>query len=317
MQNVEEENFQEIKEFFLDLTGWNKFEGGVLEIATNYATSRYFSQDQIPELIQYANENAQAGIEVHFGPAVRENDLGNTRSNSENILWSTCFWVDIDAPDKTVSAEDQIKAAKNLLNTCIAKLKAYKIEPSYIVESGHGYHLYFIIKRLHCPPVEDWSVIQNALIELADGDRQAKDSTRLLRVPGTRNYKDRDNPVDVRMMSASKRKYVEDDFKQIIVDFTPKVSNPVRTSQSDSKPLGFMPPCIESMLTPGNKPQKGYRHLVRRVVATFLFGEGVSQEDAVSNLVHTGDDSKKVEADVRGVYKTVERVPGRYSVGCK
>jgi len=70
-------------------------------------------------------------------------------------------------------------------------------------------------------------------------------------------------------------------------------------------------------LNPENKPPKGKRHLVRRVAATFLYKEGVSLEDAVKSLMHTGGNPKKVETDVRGIYRILERDPGRYSVGCK
>ena len=80
--------------------------------------------------------------------------------------------------------------------------------------------------------------------------------------------------------------------------------------------MGFTPPCIASLLDPQNKPPLGHRHLVRQIISTHAFKEGRTIEDTIGKVMHTTDDPKKAESDVRGVYKTLERDPERYSVGC-
>jgi len=58
----------------------------------------------------------------------------------------------------------------------------------------------------------------NCLITLANGDHQAKDVGRLLRVPGTFNWKDKENPKKVDIIYESGRVYPEDAFIQLVKD---------------------------------------------------------------------------------------------------
>jgi len=145
----------------------------------------------------------------------------NNQSDRTNVLWTKCLWVEIDSPDKTISSEEKLKAAELLKNNFMSALYPYGIEPSYIVCSGHGFHSYFILKEVHHDTFL-WSPIKEALITLAKGDHQAKDMTRLLRVPGTLNWKDKDNPIPVELVFESDRIYDEDDFKQLVKDHIPK-----------------------------------------------------------------------------------------------
>jgi len=305
--------------FFSRIAGWDKFSDGYIEVVTDYTTSKYFNHEQVEQLIEYSLQMAESGHEVHFGPAVRENDLGSKRSDASNILWCKACWVDIDAPDKTVSKEQQIQATKMLMKELKIKLKEYNLEPSFVVSSGHGYHVYFCLRKCFLGPTDNWTRMQNAVINLANGDRQAKDPTRLMRGPGTYNYKDRDNPKEVKLLYDSGKLHVEDNFKEIIKDHG---SNTVTTNTTDTvtsevKPLGFIPPCIAHLLDPNVKPPLGYRHQVRMILGTFGFHEGWKVDDTVQKTLHTTDDLKKAESDIRGVYSTLESDPARYSVGCK
>jgi hypothetical protein len=135
-------------------------------------------------------------------------------------------------------------------------------------------------------------------------------------VPGTYNYKDRANPKPVQIIYESGKIFATDDFKQLVLDHGPKESAKNVTGQATSKQLGFIPPCIESLLDPQNKPPLGHRHQVRKVISTYAFHEGWPLEDTIQKVMHTTDDLRKAENDVRGVYQVLGRDSERYSVGC-
>ena len=296
------------------ISGYDIFSDGYIELVTDYTTSRYFGHNQVEEAMKFAAEMSQAGKEVHFGPAVRKEDLGVKRSDRTNVLWTKTCWVDIDSPDKKLSAEDKLKAAEKLKNDFIQGLKSYNLEPSFIVCSGHGFHFYFVLQRVNLDTAQ-WAPIQAALIAMGKGDSQAKDVGRLLRVPGTVNWKDRKNPKNVEIIYESDRVYLEKDFLQLVKDYGPK-SAPVTMTSGNKNPLGFIPPCIGHFLDHNTKIELGHRHQVRIVVATFGYHEGWALEDTIQKLKHLTDDPKKSEDDVRGVYEVLQRDFQRYNVGC-
>jgi len=307
----------QIEKFFADITTYKNFAGEMIEVVINLTSSNYFeSTTQIRQLMNFAFQNADAGHEVFFGPAIRKKDLGTKRSDSENVLFVKTCWVDIDSPDKNLSADQKMSAAKKLLDEFVEALKEYNLEPSYVVESGHGYHVYFVLNKFFEPNVLEWQKTQFALVKLAKGDIQAKNVDRLLRVPGTFNYKDKNDPKSVQIINDSGKIFAEDDFRQLVLDHGPKKSVQNVTEQATSRQLGFTPPCISSLLDQQNKPPLGNRHLVRQVISTYAFHEGWAVEDTIQKVMHTTDEPKKAESDVRGVYQVLERDPERYSVGC-
>jgi hypothetical protein len=310
-------DYSQIEKFIADITTYKKFVGEMVEVVIDLTSSKYFeSMSQRKQLIDFAFETADDGHEVFFGPALRSKDLGSKRSDIENIAFVKPCWVDIDSPDKNLPDEEKLKKAKILLDDFVQALKKYNVEPSYIVESGNGYHVYFVLTAFFEPDHPDWEKLQFSLVKLAKGDLQAKNVGRLLRVPGTYNYKDRDNPKQVKIMNDSGKKFALEDFRQLVLDHGPKKSVQNVTGQSTSKQLGFIPPCMASLLDTKNKPPMGNRHQVRQVISTYAFHEGWSIEDTIPKVMHTTDDPKKAERDVRGVYQVLERDPERYSVGC-
>jgi hypothetical protein len=131
------------------------------------------------------------------------------------------------------------------------------------------YHVYFVVRQALEHPNEKWENAQIALINLAKANMQAKDPTRLMRAPGSYNNKDPENPKPVTIIHASDRKYYIDDFRKLAFDHKPKIQK--STKPSGSNALGFIPPCIGSLLDPQRKPPLGHRHLVRQIISTHAF----------------------------------------------
>ena len=132
-------HLEKIEKFIADITTYKEFAGGMIEAVIDLTSSKYFeSTKDIKELVNFAFQNADAGHEVFFGPAIREKDLGNQRSDFKNVLLVKSCWVDIDSLDKDLPADQKLSAAKRLLDEFVENLKGYELERSYIIESGHG-----------------------------------------------------------------------------------------------------------------------------------------------------------------------------------
>jgi hypothetical protein len=313
-------DLSDLKKFFFDISHYKaSVYGGLFEVVIDFTTSRYFdSGNQLDELVQFSIDQANAGHQVFFGPAARNEDLGSTRSTIANVGSCISLWVDIDSPDKELPADQRLAEAKKLLDGFNEQLGKYGIQPSYIVESGNGYHVYFLLKRFCQVPDGDWQNSQNAIVKLAKGDPQVRQPASLLRVPGTYNYKDPDNPKPVKIIERTGNKYDIGDFGLLVMDMVKKYQDrqkTVPTNIGEGK-LGFTPPCIASLLDESNKPPLGHRHQVRQVLSTYAFHEGWEVEDTIQKVMHTTDDPKKAQRDVEGIYKVLERDPERYSVGC-
>ena len=302
------------EEFLENITGWNQWADGFLEIAIDFREARYFDQAHLSEAVAFAREMASSGHDIHFGPAVREKDLGSARSGQDNVFWTKCLWVDIDSPDKSLAADEKRAASKLLLDQFLERLGVYGFAPSYIISSGHGYHVYFVIRRIH-QGLDKWKVMEGAIIAMAQGDSQAKDPGRLLRLPGTFNFKDKDNPKAVEIVGGTGSILDEDVFDPIVKEYGVRPAKTV-IPQRELKPLGSVPPCLSYLLDPGTKVEKGCRHLCRLVLGTFAFHEGWPVEDTIQRVRHFTEDPKKSEADIRGIYEALAKDPSRYSVGC-
>ena len=309
--NYSENDYQDFSKFVTDVTGLTQYDG-YLEVVTDLHTSQYF--DVVSEAYDYSKTMSIEGHEVHYGPALRKNDLGKVRSDRSNLGLIRSFYVDVDAPDKSLPDDVKQQQTMQLLDDFIDRMKGYGIEPSYIVGSGNGFHVYFVLSN-PVTPDDRWAKIEIALVTLAKGDSQVKDPVRLLRVPGTINYKDKSNPKPVKIIFTSSRLYSLADFDKLVQDCC-SVQQPARAPRESVKPLGFTPPCIQHIIKPDTLVPKGYRHQVRLLVGTFGHNEGWPLEDAITRVQHFTEDPVKSEEDIRGVYKILDEDPQKYSVGC-
>ncbi len=82
--------------------------------------------------------------------------------------------------------------------------KALGREPSLVVDSGHGYHIYYILEKV--VDVYEWALIQSKLISSLKGDERVKDPARLLRVAGTINPRYRLFPARCRIVYESEER---------------------------------------------------------------------------------------------------------------
>lgn len=119
------------------------------------------------------------------------NENGNLRHNANTSAFNAVF-VDYDAG----RGPEVIKALSS------------RLPPSAIVETKKGYHVYWLLDRSNgaITDADAWQVVQDAAILVFGGDPAAKNSSRLLRVPGTWHCKDVDAYL-VKLLAFTGRAY--------------------------------------------------------------------------------------------------------------
>ncbi len=141
---------------------------------------------------------------------------------SEDVKWARTFFCDLDYHkemrliealiDGKVTEEDLKREREDFIvqenkvvfidKPALEKVLRHVetkmgMKPQLVIDSGHGYHLYFILKETI--DVEEWYLTQSSLINKLGGDEKTKDPARLLRVAGTWNLKYRSKPVSCRI----------------------------------------------------------------------------------------------------------------------
>jgi hypothetical protein len=105
-----------------------------------------------------------------------------TKRNKANIVETPCLFADVD-PDKIDGTPDRTEMLR--------QIKRLKYQPSIIVWSGSGLHLYWLFKEAVATQ-EHAERIEAALRQVADlvaGDLPVCEISRVLRLPGSHNTK--------------------------------------------------------------------------------------------------------------------------------
>jgi hypothetical protein len=149
-----------------------------------------FPLHKVDDLISLAIEADDDQKDVYIRTTLLKEQLrGNQRGTKDLTHGTSVLWVDLDInPDKGLhSLEDLIEAAKAVDPT-----------PSIVVQSGNGLHVYWCLRE----PLTDIYEIERKTRALA---KDLKGDTgwavgKVLRLPGTHNYKDPNNPSPVQIL---------------------------------------------------------------------------------------------------------------------
>lgn len=140
-----------------------------------------------------ANDASRDGWDAYFGVIPRIRHGGKT---SDTRTVTDVLWADVD--EKHFGSKQQ----------AFWSIASAAIEPSILVDSGHGFHAYWLLDSQ--VPVGYASTAMRGIAKLVGGDAVA-DAARILRVPGTHNHKT-DPAVPVRLLKLSDRRYRFSDF---------------------------------------------------------------------------------------------------------
>ena len=209
-------------------------------------------------------KQAGRGCCISIGVNPRPPDKRKTQSDIKDI---TALWLDIDAKN---FQDGQVEIMQNI--------KDFSLPPNIIVDSGHGYHLYWILEE----PIinrtdEQTNELKQILSSLAGvlrSDSQSNNFDRVLRLPGTINAKDPANPKRCSIVQINQDHYYSledfDQYKnyqyfdsveadQVSLDYEGEETfvdqgNPLQ-AQKNIENLKKISPKIKQMIITGNCPR--------------------------------------------------------------
>jgi hypothetical protein len=131
---------------------------------------KFFALDDFKAIEGFCREHE--GENLYFAVATRNG--GGTKDHIKDI---PAVWTDIDFKDLP---HDEAKK----------KIRAFPLRPTFILESGGGYHAYWMLKEPHTKDdIEAVEALNRAIASSLQGDPAACDASRILRLPDTNNFK--------------------------------------------------------------------------------------------------------------------------------
>src|SRR5260221_1084528 len=187
------------------------------------------------EFDQEITQDSSTGKDIYFGLGLRRpNLLKSQRGKMADIRGLPGFWLDIDLDTQTGAHVAQ-NLPKNL-DQVIEIISDYP-DPTTLVDSGHGIHAYWLFEQVH--PVNSGNMLdyeksleyfQRKIIARAQALGYHVDSTyditRVLRLPGTINYKaGLQKPVTVLDNSGPRYGSINTRLAQCQIDLRQNLSN--------------------------------------------------------------------------------------------
>ena len=143
----------------------------------------------------------------------------NENRSVSNAKYFKSFWIDIDCGEQKARQNKGYITQEEAINALKLFCKDHKLPRPTIVNSGNGVHCYWVMDMEMS--YNEWSPVAETLKGLCQTNNFLIDSAvtanpnRILRVPGTRNYKDKTNPKKVDLWNASTPLKL-DEFKVLI-----------------------------------------------------------------------------------------------------
>jgi hypothetical protein len=237
--------------------------------------------NNIPAILE-ANKYQNA----FFGVATRENGDA-TKQGIDEI---PALWIDSDFKGKDLDETEK------MLQTILD----FPLKYTYVVQSNGGLHIDWRLKE----PLkrEDIPRVEKRLKRLAaalGGDLAATDASRILRIPGTRNYK-YDPAKEVILIEENSDEYNLSDF-----DFLPPVETPI-----EGEPTEHQEDWEKELL---DGVEEGQRSIsITRLAGRYL-SKGLSREEILPILCDVNSrnepplDEEEVETTLDSIIKTHQR----------
>lgn len=189
--------------------------GGKVIARTWYASAARLIE-KLAAMARYA-EGRKAGVFVGVLPRASA-----TAGTSANVLPGLAVWADLDF-DGYLSGEPEARE----------RLSRLPFQPTLIVRTGHGLHVYFVLREPEAPDVLSRL---SARLAYAVGGDHVHDPARILRVPGTMNMKDPAHPVRVEIESwEPSRRYNPSELMEALPE-PPKETTPDPDTEEELPP---------------------------------------------------------------------------------
>ena len=322
------QHFFEIDELF---EKWHEIEPRLLS-ANRKGANIYFGVNPRKELWTAYWRNPEKKV-YHQGFEKREDAVALARTKKggwtgdkpvpegslEYVQTCNCLWLDLDYKGETLTKNSAV-------------LKGLNLQPSIVINSGNGYHLYWLLSEPITPEEARRTVKQ--LIRVMAGDEGTHDPTRILRLPGSQNVKIPGQPLPCTLLRLNpERQYNLSDFdplEDVAAGEVPQKIGKKPGPKSPSTPSKIPTPTRENIRRYGNgyplataladvlSPfwKKSVRHHLAMGLAGMLRREGLAESKTIHIITavaeRAGDDEMTDrETAVKTTYQvSVERCAG-------
>jgi hypothetical protein len=219
--------------------------------------------ETLEELQQIAHEMLQDTFDVYFALASYEDNTAGRTNN--NALHLKSFFLDLDCGlDKPyASQEDALAALKGFI-------KELKLPKPTLVNSGRGIHVYWVLEKEI--PRAEWKPIAESLKALCQKHKLhadpavTADVARILRLPGTLNFKNPDAPLDVQLLMEGSPVSIE------------KIKEVFQYSEDIFSEMGEVPQHLKRGLDPMTKLlMDNHQYKFKTIFKLSLQGKGCAQ----------------------------------------
>lgn len=244
------------------------------------------SIDQLVDALPRSLEE-QGGCNVYFGVCLRSRREGT----KDAIHTVRCLFVDLDAKDLSGGKAEALK-----------RLQDFVLLPSIIVDSGHGYHAYWLFKEAEDIAIaDDIQKIESYLKALATAlgaDLHAAELARILRVPDTFNVKDPVAPLPATVVHFEpERQYNLSDFEFLAF------AEPVKQTPK-ANTTGWIAKAITGL-------HEGNRNATFAKIVGRLHRDGWQPKDILALLIPhaktTGFSEHELEQEVMGLCRRYQQ----------
>lgn len=168
-----------------------------ITVATIDENKKYIQRHfKIEELVENLDKLASLGVNTYISP----NEFYFPKRSAETVRRLNALYADLDLADrykKYSISEEELNIAIEILRD--EYFNVVIPEPTMIIKSGRGLHLYWKIEDLPKQGLPLWTLVQNKISEILESlteefkflkvDKASKDCTRVLRLADTVNLK--------------------------------------------------------------------------------------------------------------------------------
>lgn len=191
-------------------------------------------------------------FDAYFGCAKFGDEENREHSNAK---YFRALWMDIDCGEDKGKPNDKGKIEGYIdqetgLTTALDFFKRFNLPKPIIVNSGYGLHFYWVLTETI--PRNIWKSLSHRLRDIAQGDGLIVDpsvfeASRVLREPGTYNFKDPDDPKEVTLISTDYEAQSYEHWKVLIGapepeeerDFIPRRLSPLMEAMMEDRVKRF------------------------------------------------------------------------------
>jgi len=206
--------------FFQELYG--KCKEGWLTIWTRQdKRTQWFPVMNLEQAAETAKKLSSSGKDVYFGvglrrkPVYKETKDGRrylARGENEDVIAIPGFWLDIDVASEAHKNTELPQS----IDEALQLLEEFNWQPTILVHSGYGLHAYWLLNEPwyfangeDYQKAKDYSELFQSVIRAVAANKRGwkidntSDLARVLRVPGTMNYKIESKPLHVKVIKVT------------------------------------------------------------------------------------------------------------------